>query len=124
MDDFDTLIKESDKRGIKIVMEKLMNMQSISLGIIIENGSVRENIHNNGISHFIEHMLFRGTRNKSLKDIAEISDNIGGNLNAFTSRENTCFYVPLCHADVYKLSGAQPHRYDLRRGHWSLYHCH
>ncbi len=94
-------IKELNN-GIKIVMEKLMNMQSISLGIIIENGSVRENIHNNGISHFIEHMLFRGTRNKSLKDIAEISDNIGGNLNAFTSRENTCFYVQLLkeHLDI------------------------
>lgn len=88
--------------GIKVVMEKVENINSISLGVIIENGSSNEDIKNSGISHFIEHMLFRGTTSKSSKDISNIIDNIGGNLNAFTGRENTCFYVQILksHLDI------------------------
>ena len=84
-------IKELDN-GIRVVMEKIENINSISLGIMVENGSKNETKINNGISHFIEHMLFRGTTNRTAKEISQIIDNIGGNINAFTSKENTCFY--------------------------------
>ncbi|OLS01770.1 M16 family metallopeptidase [Tissierella creatinophila] len=94
-------IKELDN-GINVVIEKLDNINSISLGIIVENGSINENDNNNGISHFIEHMLFRGTDNKTAKEISQIIDKIGGNLNAFTSKENTCFYAQVLreHLDI------------------------
>lgn len=94
-------IKELDN-GIRVVIEKLDNINSISLGIIVENGSINENHANNGISHFIEHMLFRGTNNKSAKEISKTIDKIGGNLNAFTSKENTCFYAQILkrHLDI------------------------
>lgn len=87
-------IKELDN-GIRVVMEKINNINSISFGVIVENGSRNEDINNNGISHFIEHILFRGTNKKTSKDISKIIDMIGGNLNAFTSKENTCFYAQI-----------------------------
>lgn len=94
-------IKELDN-GIRIVMEKLDNVNSISLGVIVENDSSDEDETNNGIYHFIEHMLFRGTSTKTARDISNIIDNIGGNLNAFTSKENTCFYAQILkpHLDI------------------------
>lgn len=88
--------------NIRLVMQKIDNVNSVSLGIIVENGSTNEDETNNGISHFIEHMLFRGTVTKTAKDISSIIDNIGGNLNAFTSKENTCFYAQILnyHLDI------------------------
>ncbi|MBV1818573.1 insulinase family protein [Anaerosalibacter bizertensis] len=79
--------------GIDIVMENIPYVNSISLGIWIKNGSINEDKHNNGISHFIEHLLFKGTKNRTAKEIAESIDNIGGQLNAFTTKEYTCFYA-------------------------------
>ena len=74
-------------------MENIPYVNSISLGIWIKNGSINEDKHNNGISHFIEHLLFKGTKNRTAKEIAETIDNIGGQLNAFTTKEYTCFYA-------------------------------
>jgi predicted Zn-dependent peptidase len=68
-------------------------VNSVAIGIIIKNGSIHENINNNGVSHFIEHMLFKGTKNRNAKEIAESIDNVGGQLNAFTGKEQTCFYA-------------------------------
>ncbi len=79
--------------GIRVVTEKIPHMKSVSIGIWVETGSRYENIINNGTSHFIEHMLFKGTENRTAKQIAESIDNIGGQLNAFTSKECTCFYA-------------------------------
>nr|WP_300004549.1 pitrilysin family protein [Tissierella sp.] len=87
-------IKKLDN-GIQVVLEKIGNINSISLGVIVDNGSINEIKINNGISHFIEHMLFRGTNNKTSKQISEIIDKIGGNLNAYTSKENTGFYAQI-----------------------------
>ncbi|MBW4828732.1 MAG: insulinase family protein [Clostridiaceae bacterium] len=81
------------RNGINIVMENIPYVNSISLGIWIKNGSINEDKHNNGISHFIEHLLFKGTKNRTAKEIAESIDNIGGQLNAFTTKEYTCLYV-------------------------------
>jgi predicted Zn-dependent peptidase len=79
--------------GLRIVTEYIPHVKSVSIGIWIETGSRYENSTNNGISHFIEHMLFKGTKNRNAKSIAESIDNIGGQLNAFTSKECTCFYA-------------------------------
>lgn len=79
--------------GIRVVTEKIPHVKSVSIGIWVETGSRYENNFNNGISHFIEHMLFKGTTNRTAKEIASSIDNIGGQLNAFTSKECTCFYA-------------------------------
>lgn len=79
--------------GVRIVCEKIPFVRSISIGIWIKTGSRNENSQNNGISHFIEHMLFKGTEKRNAREIAESIDNIGGQLNAFTGKECTCYYT-------------------------------
>lgn len=79
--------------GIKVIMKKLDVYRSVSIGFWIKAGSINENVDNNGISHFIEHMLFKGTKSKTGKEISEIFDTIGGDLNAFTSKECTCYHA-------------------------------
>lgn len=86
-------IIEKLDNGIRVVMEKIDYVNSVSIGLIINNGSVRENKNNNGVSHFIEHMLFKGTKNKTPRQIAESIDDIGGEINAFTGKEQTCYYA-------------------------------
>lgn len=79
--------------GITIVMEKLDSVRSASIGIWIKNGSIDENAENNGISHFIEHMMFKGSKKRNAKQIAEDMARIGGRINAFTAKEYTCYYA-------------------------------
>ncbi|UOF92896.1 insulinase family protein [Fodinisporobacter ferrooxydans] len=68
-------------------------MRSVSLGVWVGTGSRFENEKNNGISHFIEHMFFKGTKNKTARQLAEVFDSIGGQVNAMTSKEYTCYYA-------------------------------
>ncbi|MDL2281063.1 insulinase family protein [Selenomonadales bacterium OttesenSCG-928-I06] len=88
--------------GIRVVSEYIPYVKSISLGIWIGTGSRFEDDHNHGISHFIEHMMFKGTKNRSAKDIAESIDSVGGHLNAFTAKEYTCYYIKILdsHSDL------------------------
>ncbi len=79
--------------GLRIVTEHIPYVKSISIGVWIETGSKMESSEENGISHFIEHMLFKGTKTRSAKDIAETIDAVGGQINAFTGKECTCYYV-------------------------------
>ena len=79
--------------GIRVISEKVEGVHSVSLGVWVENGSRHESPANNGISHFIEHMLFKGTSRRSAQDIAREIDSVGGMLNAFTSREYSCFFA-------------------------------
>lgn len=79
--------------GLRIVCEKIPYVKSVSIGIWVGTGSRNEVIENNGISHFIEHMLFKGTDKRNAKEIAESIDNIGGQINAFTGKECTCYYT-------------------------------
>lgn len=85
--------KEYLENGIPVVMETFKNVRSVSVGIWVKVGSRYEISDKNGISHFLEHMFFKGTKKRTTKDIAVEIDSIGGDLNAFTSRENTSFYV-------------------------------
>ncbi len=78
--------------GVKIVSEYIPYLKSFSLGFWFNTGSRDENLRNNGISHFIEHMLFKGTKTRSAKKISDEIESYGGYLNAFTSKENTCYY--------------------------------
>lgn len=79
--------------GLRIICETVPHVHSVSLGIWVGAGSRYEEPENNGISHFIEHMLFKGTTRRSAKQIAEEIDAVGGQLNAFTTKEYTCFYA-------------------------------
>jgi predicted Zn-dependent peptidase len=87
------LLKTTLKNGLRVVTEQIPAYRSVSLGIWVKTGSRMESAANNGISHFIEHMLFKGTKRHSAKDIAELFDGIGGNVNAFTAKEYTCYYA-------------------------------
>jgi len=79
--------------GVRIVSEQLDHLRSVSLGIWVDAGSRDEEEAENGISHFIEHMIFKGTRNRNSLQIAKELDAIGGLSNAFTGKENTCFHA-------------------------------
>jgi predicted Zn-dependent peptidase len=87
------VIKYQLQNGLRIVLEKIPTCRSVSFGIWVKTGSRNESEENNGISHLIEHMLFKGTDKYTAKEIAECFDGIGGNVNAFTSKEYTCYYA-------------------------------
>ena len=77
--------------GVRVITEIMPHVRSVSVGIWIGSGSRRESTGQNGISHFIEHMLFKGTTSRSAEDIARSVDALGGNLDAFTAKELVCF---------------------------------
>ena len=85
--------KEHLENGIPVVMEPIKNLRSVAVGVWVKVGSRYESRDENGISHFLEHMFFKGTKRRTTKDIAVDIDSLGGDLNAFTSRENTAFYI-------------------------------
>lgn len=85
--------KHTTNNGLRIVLENIPAVRSVTIGIWVLTGSRNETEKNNGISHFLEHMFFKGTKTRSAKDIAEAFDAIGGQVNAFTSKEYTCFYA-------------------------------
>jgi predicted Zn-dependent peptidase len=81
------------ENGIKVITEEIPYLKSVSIGVWVTTGSRDEHASENGISHFIEHLLFKGTERRSAFDIAREIDSVGGTLNAFTGREYTCFYA-------------------------------
>jgi predicted Zn-dependent peptidase len=81
------------ENGIKVITEEIPFLNSVSIGVWVLSGSRDEEPCENGISHFIEHLLFKGTERRTAFDIAKEIDSVGGTLNAFTGREYTCFYA-------------------------------
>lgn len=79
--------------GVRVVMDKVDYIQSAAVGFWFRTGSINETEEYAGISHFIEHMMFKGTNKRNPKQIAEDIDKLGGQINAFTSKELTCYYV-------------------------------
>ncbi len=79
--------------GLTVITEEMQHIRSISVGIWVKTGSRDEAPEWNGISHFIEHMVFKGTKHRSAEDIARQVDSIGGNMDAFTAKECICFNV-------------------------------
>ncbi|PLT34164.1 pitrilysin family protein [Bacillus sp. V5-8f] len=85
--------KYTCQNGARIVLENIPTVRSVAIGIWIKTGSRNESPELNGISHFLEHMFFKGTTNRNAREIAEAFDSIGGQVNAFTSKEYTCYYA-------------------------------
>ncbi|HEY1804689.1 MAG TPA: pitrilysin family protein [Terracidiphilus sp.] len=79
--------------GLIVLTERMEHLRSVAMGVWIKSGSRCESAEVNGISHFVEHMLFKGTKSRSAQHIAREMDSIGGNLDAFTSKETICFNV-------------------------------
>ena len=84
--------KEVLGNGVRVLMEEIPHVRSVSIGVWVVTGSKYEPERLNGISHFIEHMMFKGTSRRNAKEIAESIESVGGQLNAFTAREYTCYY--------------------------------
>ena len=87
------VIKVSVGSGIRLVTESMSDVSSASVGVWVGTGSRDETLEQSGISHFLEHLLFKGTEQLTAKDIAEAVDAVGGDMNAYTTKEYTTFYV-------------------------------
>ena len=85
--------KSTLDNGIRVVTERIPYVRSVSIGIWLMAGTVDEPEEKNGVAHFVEHMVFKGTKTRSSFEIAESIESLGGVLNAFTSKEVTCFYA-------------------------------
>ena len=88
--------------GVRVLHERLDHVRSCALGVWVENGSCHEPDALAGISHFIEHMMFKGTDTRSASDLAQAFDAIGGQVNAFTTKEHTCYYARTLDTHVQK----------------------
>jgi len=88
--------------GFTIASESNLNQATATVGVFIDAGSRFENVKNNGTAHFLEHMFFKGTRTRSQLDLETQIENMGGHLNAYTSREQTVFYAKTMSNDIPK----------------------
>ena len=88
-----TIHREVLPNGLTIMTEQMDHIRSVSMGIWLKAGSRNEEPEVNGISHFVEHMVFKGTTHRSAEDIAREVDSIGGNMDAFTGKETVCFNI-------------------------------
>ena len=112
--------------GVRVLHEKLEHVRSCALGVWVENGSCHEPDELAGISHYIEHMMFKGTETRTATDLAQAFDAIGGQVNAFTTKEHTCYYARTLDTHVQKAaellcdmvlhSAFRPEDVDLERG--------
>ena len=87
------VIKYKLENGFTVLLEPIDSVVSISTGLWIKAGSRHEMENQVGYAHFVEHMLFKGTERYSAKEIAQIVDRVGGQHNAATNRENSCYYI-------------------------------
>ena len=88
--------------GVSIITEKNTMVRSAALGIWAASGSVYEDDSTHGVSHFIEHMMFKGTDSRTARQIAEDMDKIGATFNAMTGKESTCYYVKTLTSNIYR----------------------
>ena len=79
--------------GIKLVVNQMPSLLSVSMGILVHIGAAAETDSEDGISHFIEHMQFKGTSKRTAFQISDEMDRIGAQMNAFTSKDLTCYYA-------------------------------
>ncbi len=85
--------KYTTEEDLLVLLEPIKSVVSVSVGLWIKTGSRDENEHQHGYAHFLEHMLFKGTKNYSVRELAQVIDRVGGQHNAATNREYTCFYI-------------------------------
>jgi predicted Zn-dependent peptidase len=88
------------KNNLRIVIDPVKTVETVSIGVFVNTGSRNESLKLNGISHFLEHMAFKGTKTRNARQIAEQFDNIGGHINAYTSREKTVYYAKVLKQDA------------------------
>ena len=81
------------ENGLKLVVKKMEGLLSVSAGVMVKTGAANETDEEDGISHFIEHMQFKGTPDKTAFEISDAFDRIGAQVNAFTAKELTCYYA-------------------------------
>ena len=81
------------QNGLRVAADEMRDVETVSVGVFVNTGSRNEELEINGISHFLEHMAFKGTKKRSAKQIAEEFEGIGGRINAYTSKEKTVFYA-------------------------------
>lgn len=81
------------KNGLRLAVDEMKDVETVSVGIFVNTGSRNETLEINGVSHFLEHMAFKGTTTRSARQIAEEFEGIGGRINAYTSKEKTVYYV-------------------------------
>jgi predicted Zn-dependent peptidase len=93
VDDTRNIQRQVLPNGLTVISEEMQHIRSVSIGIWVKTGSRHEEAEYNGISHFLEHMVFKGTSSRSAEDIARQIDSIGGNMDAFTAKECVCFNV-------------------------------
>lgn len=86
--------------GLRLIAKQLDHLYTVSVGVFVDVGSVKETADNNGYSHFIEHLLFKGTKRRTSLQISETVDDIGASINAYTSKDNTCFYTKSAATDI------------------------
>ena len=86
--------------GIRILTERMPHVRSVAVGVWVETGSRHESPARGGVSHLIEHLVFKGTATRTAQDIARTMDSVGGQMDAFTTKENTCFYVQVLVEDL------------------------
>lgn len=111
--------------GVRIITERVTYVQSVSIGLWADAGARDEDDSNRGISHFMEHMLFKGTATRSARQIADLFDSLGGQLNAFTEKEYTCYYAKVLSehvptalevlADMFLNSAIDPQEIELEK---------
>ena len=95
-----TVQTEKLENGFRIVTEHMPGLRSASIGVWVDAGGRHERPEQNGIAHFLEHMAFKGTSKRSALDIAEAIEDVGGYINAYTSREVTAYYVRLLNENI------------------------
>ena len=93
VEDVRNIHREVLPNGLTVLTEQMPHLRSVSIGIWVKSGSRDEEAEHNGISHFVEHMVFKGTESRTAEDIARQIDSLGGNMDAFTAKECVCFNV-------------------------------
>lgn len=114
------------RNGVRVVAERIDHVRSAAIGVWIGNGSRFESAEQNGISHFIEHMIFKGTEKRTARHIASMMDAMGGQSNAFTTKDCTCYYMKVLDthlhtaaellADMFLCSSCADEDIELERG--------
>jgi len=95
-----TVARTEFESGLRVVTERMAGVRSVTIGFWVQTGSRDERPQIAGSSHFLEHLLFKGTKSRSARNIAEAFDAVGGDFNAFTSKETTCYYARVLDRDL------------------------
>ena len=95
-----TIAQDTLDNGMRVVTDRMDSVETVTLGVWVEAGARNETAEINGVSHLLEHMAFKGTGRRSALDIAVEIENVGGYLNAYTSRETTVYYATVLKENV------------------------